>query len=64
LVVDGGGWSTPRLGRFTSEKEEGGWAPEPVRAGAENLASPGFDTWTVQPVSSRYTVLLNFINYS
>jgi hypothetical protein len=40
------------------------WAPEPIRAGAENLASPGFDPWTVQSVASRYTVLFNFINSS
>ena len=31
-----------------------GWAPEPVWIGAENLASPGFDPRTFQPVASRY----------
>jgi hypothetical protein len=32
-----------------------GWAPEPVGIGAENLALPGFDPRTFQPVASRYT---------
>jgi hypothetical protein len=32
-----------------------GWAPEPVLVGAENLAPPGFDPRTLQPVGSRYT---------
>jgi hypothetical protein len=32
-----------------------GWAPEPVRIGAENLDPPGFDPRTFQPVGSRYT---------
>ena len=35
--------------------QEAGWAPGPVWKGAGNLASPGFDPWTVQPVASRYT---------
>ena len=61
-ALDGGRWATPRLGRFTSGKDsvptvqEAGWAPGPVRTGAENLAlTPGFDPRTVQPVASRYT---------
>ena len=47
---------------FTPGKEpvpnvqEAGWAPGPVWTGAENLAPPGFDLRTVQPVASRYTV--------
>jgi len=47
LWVDGGGWSTPRLGRFTLGiaaipiVEEGGWTPGPVWTGAENLAPTG-----------------------
>jgi hypothetical protein len=46
---------------FTPGKEpvpivqEAGWAPEPVWIGAENLAPPGFDPRTFQPVASRYT---------
>jgi len=32
-----------------------GWAPGPVWIGAENLAPPGFDPWTIQPVVSCYT---------
>ena len=35
--------------------QEAGWAPGPVWTGAENLAPPGFDARTVQPVASRYT---------
>ena len=35
--------------------QEAGWAPEPVRIDAENLASPGFDPRTPQPVACRYT---------
>jgi hypothetical protein len=43
-ALDAGGWSTPRPGRFTPGKDpvpivqEAGWAPGPVRTGAENLA--------------------------
>ena len=46
---------------FTSGKDpvpivqEAGWASEPVWTGAENVAPPGFDPRTVQPVGSRYT---------
>jgi hypothetical protein len=35
--------------------QEAGWAPGLVWTGAENLAPPGFDPWTVQTVASRYT---------
>jgi hypothetical protein len=35
--------------------QEAVWAPVPVWTGAENLAQPGFDPRTVQPVASRYT---------
>jgi hypothetical protein len=34
--------------------QEAGWASEPVWIGAENLAPPGFDPRTFQPVASRY----------
>jgi hypothetical protein len=34
---------------------EAGWAPESVWIDAENLAAPGFDPRTFQPVASRYT---------
>jgi len=43
-ALDVGGWSTPRPGRFTPEKDpvpivqEAWWAPGPVWTGAENLA--------------------------
>jgi hypothetical protein len=33
--------------------QEAGWAPGPVWTGAENLAPPGFDPQTVQPVASH-----------
>jgi hypothetical protein len=35
--------------------QKAGWATEPVWIGAENLAPPGFDPRTFQPVASRYT---------
>jgi len=35
--------------------QEAGWASGPVWTGVENLAPPGFDPRTVQPVGSRYT---------
>ena len=56
------GWvvsNTPRP-YFTPGKDpelivqEAGWAPGPVCT-AQNLAPPGSDPWTVQPVVSRYT---------
>jgi hypothetical protein len=46
---------------FTPGKEpvpivqEAGWAPELVWIGVEDLAPPGFDPWTFQPVASHYT---------
>ena len=47
-ALDGGGWSTPRPGRFTAGKEtpvsilqEAGWAPGPFLMGAKNLAHTG-----------------------
>ena len=46
-ALDGGGWSTPRPGRFNPGKEpvpivqQAGWVPGPVWTGAENLASTG-----------------------
>jgi hypothetical protein len=35
--------------------QEAGWDTEPVWIGAENLAPPGFDPRTFQPVASRNT---------
>ena len=41
---------------FCENFTEGFWVPDPVSAGAENLATTGrFDPRTVQPVVSRYT---------
>ena len=60
-ALEGGVWSASRPGRFYPGKDpvpivQGArWAPEPVWIGAENLASPGFDPRTFQPVASRYT---------
>ena len=61
LALDGGGWSTPRLGRFTPGKE----TRYPLyrrlgrpqgRSGRLRKTSPppGFDPQTVQLVASRY----------
>jgi hypothetical protein len=51
-------WSASRPGRLYPRErpivQEAGWAPEPW-IGAENLAPPGFDPRTFQPVASRYT---------
>ena len=46
-ALDGGGWSTPRPGRFTPGKDpvpivlEAGWAPGPVLTRTKNLAPTG-----------------------
>ena len=59
-ALEGGEWSAARPGRFSLGKDpvrivqEAGWAPGPVWT-AENLAPPGFDPPTVQPVVSRDT---------
>jgi hypothetical protein len=34
---------------------EAGWPPGPIWTDAENLAVPGFDSRTFQPVARRYT---------
>jgi len=39
------------------------WASGPVWTGAENLAPPGFDPRTVQPVGSRYTNYATHTNH-
>ena len=56
-ALDGGGWSTPRLGRFTPGKDpvpivqEAGWAPGP-----QEISPPsGFDPRPVQSVASSHT---------
>jgi hypothetical protein len=52
---------TSRPGRLTPVKDpvptvqEAGWAAKPVWIDAENLAPPGFDPRTFQPVANRYT---------
>ena len=56
----GGVSLTPQL-VFTPRKDpvlivqEAGWVPGPVWTDAENLAPPGLDPRTVQPVANRYT---------
>ena len=61
-ALDGGGWSTPRPGRFTPEKETryplyrrlGG--PQGRFGRVRKISPPpAFDSQTVQPVASRYT---------
>ena len=61
-VLDGGGWSTPRPGRFTPRERPGilcigGWVGP--RSGRVRKilppSPPGFDPRTVHPVASRYT---------
>ena len=60
-----GGWLTSRPGRFTLENNqvpivlEDGWAPGSVWTGAENLASPGFDSRMVQYVASEIPITLS-----
>jgi len=65
-ALDGGERSASRPGRSLPPGkdpvpivQEAGWAPGPVWKGAENLAPPGFDPRTVQPVASRYTDYAN-----
>jgi hypothetical protein len=57
-ALDGGGWSTPRPGRFTPGKETRYPLGRPQgRSGRMRKISPPpeFDPRTVQPVASRYT---------
>jgi len=65
-LLDGGGWSTPRRGRFTPWKEIR--YPSYKRLGGPQARSgrvrkisptPEFDPRTVQPVASRYTDYAN-----
>ena len=63
-ALDGGGWSTPRPGRFTPMKDllpivfeaDCEWAPRTGLDGCRKSLPPtGFDPRTVQPVANRYT---------
>jgi hypothetical protein len=47
--------ATPRETDPVPIVEEAGWVPGPVWTGEENLAPPGFDPRTFQPVAIRYT---------
>jgi len=60
-VLDMGGWSTPRPGRYTPGKNRyplytrlGGFHGRSGRV-RKSLPSPGFDPRTVEPVVSLYT---------
>jgi hypothetical protein len=51
-----GGWSAPRPGRFTPEKDPVPIAREAWLGRVRKIAPlPGSDPRTVQPVASRYT---------
>ena len=60
-ALEGGEWSAARPGRtllqgktrYPLYRRQGG--PQGRSGRAENLAPPGFDARTVQPVLSRYT---------
>jgi len=61
-ALDGGGWSTPHLGRCTTETDpvpfvwEVGWAIGQFWMGVENLTPPlGFNPWTVHFIANCYT---------
>ena len=61
----GGGWSTPRPGRCTPEKDpvpivqEAGWDPGPVWTCAENLAPTGIRS-PDRPASSESRYRLSY----
>jgi len=63
-ALDGGGWSTPRPGRFTPGKDpvsnvqEAGWAPGPVWTGAEILSPTGIRVYTENIIWSDYTTII------
>ena len=60
-ALDGGGWSTPRPGRFTPKKDPVGsyrrlGGPQGQSGGVRKISPPpGFDPRTIQPVASCYT---------
>jgi len=57
----GWGFSVSPRPLFTPEKDpvpivqEAGWAPGPVWTARKISPPPGFDPWSVHPVTSRYT---------
>jgi len=51
----GGGWSTPRPGRFTPGKDPVPIGPQGRSGQVRKVSPPGFDPRTVHPVASRYT---------
>ena len=66
-VLDGGGWSTSRPGRFTPGNDpvpivqEAGWATVPVWKGAENLVPTGIRS-PYRPARSKKLSVLNFFH--
>jgi hypothetical protein len=64
-ALDGGGWLTPRPGRFNLGKDpvpivhEAGWVPRPVWTGAENLAPTGIRS-PDRPASSESLYRLTY----
>jgi len=67
LALDGGGWSTPRPGRFNPGNnpapivKEAGWVPRTVWKGAENLAPTGIQSPDPPARSSCYTNCVIYI---
>jgi hypothetical protein len=65
-VLERGGWSAPRPGRFTPGKElvpivqEAGWAPGPVWTGAENLTPTGI-RFANRPARSQSLYRLSYV---
>ena len=64
MVLDGGGWSTSRPGRFTPGKDpvpiilQAGWSPGPGWPADENFTVSGFDPRTVQHVASLFIIII------
>ena len=59
-VLEGDEWSAARPGEDPVPIVTGaGWAPGSVWTGAENLAPPGVDPRTVQPVVGAFSIVLS-----
>jgi hypothetical protein len=68
-LLDGGGWSTPRPGRFAPGNDavpivqEAGWTAGSVSTGAENLVPTGIRSPDLQSAASRSTERVCFTLY-
>jgi hypothetical protein len=66
-ALGGSGWPTPRIGRFTPEKDavpiyNGLRGPQGQFGRVRKISPPpGFDSRTIQPVASRYTDCTSFL---